>query len=161
MTAHPTKRLSLRAVMLRPDRRILLARYVEPGTGFQVWTMPGGGIEDGEDRDACLRREVLEETGHALGTVGPLVWRRHHLFTWEDRQVDQHEEYYLVPVEPFTPRMVANPSEIEARAFQEFRWWSVEEIAASSDVFAPHRLARFLGRLLGDGPPAEPVDVGV
>jgi len=161
MATPPIERLSLRAVMLRPDRRILLARYVEPGTGFQVWTMPGGGIEPGEGRVACIRREVLEETGHTVERVGPHLWNRRHVFTWEGRTVDQREAYYLVEVEPFTARMVANPSEIEARAFREFRWWAVEEIAASTDVFAPHRLARFLSLVLREGPPPRPLDVGV
>ena len=157
----PIQRLSVRAVLLRPDRRVLLARYVEPGTGFQVWTMPGGGIEAGEDRETCLRREVREETGYDLKAVGPFIWRRHHDFTWEGRAFAQDEEYYVVDVEPFTPQMVANPSAVEARAFREFKWWAADEIAESTDVFAPHRLARFLGELLRDGPPEEPVDVGV
>ena len=32
----------------------------------------GGGIEPGEDEDACIRREVLEETGYTV-TVGEKV----------------------------------------------------------------------------------------
>lgn len=157
----PIRRLSIRALLIRPDRRVLLARYVEPGTGFQVWTMPGGGMEPGEDRATCLRREVREETGHEIDDVGPLLWLRHHDFTWEGRAYAQDEEYYLVEVQPFAPRMLDNPSPIEARAFREFRWWTADEVAASQDVFAPSRLGRFLERLLREGPPAEPIRVGV
>ena len=41
---------------------ILLARRDKPpGTG--LWSIPGGGVEVGEDQKASVIREVLEETG--------------------------------------------------------------------------------------------------
>lgn len=47
--------------VLIADRRILLTRLSQSGR----WTLPGGGIEFGEQPAAALRREVLEETGLA------------------------------------------------------------------------------------------------
>ena len=44
------------------DGRVLLARYVPP-EGASNWTLPGGGVEHGEDPFDAVIREVAEETG--------------------------------------------------------------------------------------------------
>ena len=41
------------------------------------------------------------------------------------------------------------------------RWWTPAELAASEELFAPRRLPEFVAALLRDGPPGEPLDVGV
>ena len=53
-------RVAAYAVILDEDRRVLLARWTE---GRRVsWTMPGGGLEPGEDPEAAART-----LAHALG----------------------------------------------------------------------------------------------
>lgn len=39
-------RRAVRAVMLTPDRRVLLMRVQEPLSGRTFWITPGGGIEE-------------------------------------------------------------------------------------------------------------------
>jgi 8-oxo-dGTP diphosphatase len=46
------------------DGSLLLARFV--GHGGHEWTLPGGGLEHGEDPRAAVVREVAEETGYAV-----------------------------------------------------------------------------------------------
>ena len=41
------------------------------------------------------------------------------------------------------------------------RWWTQEELGASEELFAPGRLPELVAALLRDGPPGEPIDVGV
>jgi 8-oxo-dGTP pyrophosphatase MutT (NUDIX family) len=41
---------------------ILLIKHTEHESGRSYWLIPGGGIEDGESKMACVRREMQEET---------------------------------------------------------------------------------------------------
>jgi ADP-ribose pyrophosphatase YjhB (NUDIX family) len=54
------------------DRAVLLTRVAPDGPGGGLWTLPGGGLDFGEDPEAGAVREVLEETGYHV-TLGALV----------------------------------------------------------------------------------------
>ncbi|MFF7181509.1 NUDIX domain-containing protein [Streptomyces sp. NPDC008121] len=55
-------RVAAYAVCVR-DEEILLARWVA-GDGTRRWTLPGGGMDHGEDPAHTVVREVEEETGY-------------------------------------------------------------------------------------------------
>lgn len=60
-------RVAAYAVITDDDDRVLLARWTE---GRRVaWTMPGGGLEAGEDPEDAVRREVREETGYSADSL--------------------------------------------------------------------------------------------
>ena len=50
---------------------------------------------------------------------------------------------------------------LRAEGIVEHRWWTLAELERATEDLAPRRLAELVGRLLRDGPPPEPVDVGV
>ncbi len=51
------------------DDHILLIQHRHYATGRSYWLLPGGGLEGAETPEACVQREVREET-HLLVEVG-------------------------------------------------------------------------------------------
>jgi 8-oxo-dGTP pyrophosphatase MutT (NUDIX family) len=147
-------------ILLEPTGRILLLRFHSGETGSSWWITPGGGLADGESHEQAARREVFEETGLGEVDLGPRVWVREHVFPWKGRRYLQQEEFFLARVEAFEPHR-GHFTVDEEEMLQEHRWWTAAEIGASSELFAPRRLGSLLRRLLLEGPPPEPIDVGV
>jgi epoxide hydrolase-like predicted phosphatase len=155
------RRRAVRALMMTPENEVLLMCAQEPASGRQVWYAPGGGREGDEEPEACLRRELAEETGRGDFEIGPAIWTREHTFDWAGRVMAQMETYHLIETERFDPVMEDNPSQVEAEAFQEFRWWTAQQVRDSDELFAPRRLAELLEDLIAGGPPAELIVTGV
>jgi 8-oxo-dGTP pyrophosphatase MutT (NUDIX family) len=154
-------RQGVRALVLDPDDRILLVRFVNPETGEEFWATPGGGLDPGESLEEGLRRELREETGLDDVDIGPVVWTRRHVFPWAGRTLDQSERIALVRTRSFEPRPALTSAQLADEGVHELRWWSLGEIAVADANFAPRRIVRFLRQLLDEGPPQTPIDVGV
>lgn len=63
-------RVAAYAVIADADDRVLLAHWNEGR--HAAWTLPGGGLEPGEDPEHAARREVREETGFRVALDGLL-----------------------------------------------------------------------------------------
>lgn len=61
----------VRVVILDEDKRVLMVRQQHEGKN--IWMVPGGAIEAGEDSLQAAEREVLEETGLQV-KIGKLIW---------------------------------------------------------------------------------------
>ena len=155
------RRVGARALVLDPDDRVLLVRFVNPETGEEFWATPGGGIDQGESLEDALRRELREETGLEDVELGPVVWKRRHVFPWAGRTLDQSERIAIVRVPAFEPSPQLSATQLAEEGVHELRWWTLGELAVCDANFAPTRIVGFLRQLLEEGPPAEPIDVGV
>jgi 8-oxo-dGTP diphosphatase len=57
-------------IIVHEGRVVLVKRRFEPLAG--QWSIPGGAVETGETLEACLVREMAEETGFVV-EIGPVV----------------------------------------------------------------------------------------
>ena len=158
--SEPRLRPAARAIVLDDDGRVLLVRFEFPQNP-PVWATVGGGLEPGETHEDAIRRELLEEAGLDGVDLGPQVWTRTHLFSLGVRWDGQAELYFLVRTAPFEPRPRHTWAQLNAEGMTAIRWWTLDELEAAEELFAPRRLPLLVRELLLHGPPAEPVDVGV
>jgi ADP-ribose pyrophosphatase len=59
------------AVALIPllEDRVILIRQFRLTTGKVIYELPAGTMSQGEDPDACAKREIIEETGYKAGKL--------------------------------------------------------------------------------------------
>lgn len=131
------QRVAAYAVILR-EGAILLSRLAERITPDELWTLPGGGLDHGEDpRDAVLR-EIHEETGlDAVVGETARVYSAHLPAAWRDgSRVDAHALRIVydgwVALDAPEPRVVEVGGSTMAAA-----WHPVEAVVAGEVPVAP------------------------
>ncbi len=80
------------AVIVDGEKIVLVRRRTEPLRGH--WSLPGGAVEVGETLEACVAREMLEETGLDV-EVGPVI----EVFDRITRDDDGRVQYHYVLVD--------------------------------------------------------------
>ena len=131
MTAEPRRvtRVSAYAVCVDDADRLLLCR-IAPGYTTDddgKWTLPGGGLEHGEDPPDGALRELTEETGY-VGELGELLavdsWAR-RLNERDGSETDYHGIRIL-----YRCRVVRGHLRVEtAGSTDDARWFSPDELA--------------------------------
>ena len=131
------QRVAAYAVIVR-DGSILLSRLSPLVTREQLWTLPGGGLDHGEDPRDAVVREVHEETGlHAEVSDTARVYSAHMPQAWRGGQrVNAHAvrivyEGWVAPGSP-EPRVVeVDGSTIEAA------WQPLADVVAGDVPVTP------------------------
>lgn len=144
----PTERRAARVLLVDDERRVLLQNCCDPADRTQTWwNTTGGGIDDGETPEQAAVREVHEETGLQIGSLGPVVHRRITEFSFGGSDYRQSEDYFLVRTRPFEPAPTGH-SDLEMQAVLGMRWWSRDELRTTRERVYPAELADVLDRLV-------------
>jgi len=148
---------SARGVLLTPTGLVLLVKITGP-TG-DAWITPGGRIRPGEEPAEAAVREIREETGCQARLVQGHIWTRHGTYLAEGGRLPEREHFFLMPTEWFEPTSAGmEPHELERHG--GFHWWTIPEMADSSEAFVPRKLAELLRNLQQFGPPPSPLESG-
>jgi 8-oxo-dGTP pyrophosphatase MutT (NUDIX family) len=160
MTQAAGRRKGARVLVLDEDERVLLIRGFDPGQDVAPWWFtPGGGVDEGETHVEAAHRELWEETGYrGAELLGP-VWFRSVEFWFLDEWYAQDEVFFLTRVPHFDP-VFTGWTDIERKSMIDAKWWSLDELDGTEENIYPHALGRELRRMLREGLPDEPYDVG-
>ena len=148
------QRVAAYAVILRDDdgtTSVLLSRLSSKLTSKELWTLPGGGLEHGEDPRDAVVREVHEETGLDV-EIGETahVYSSHQSNTWrQGRRADSHSLRIVydgwVPVDAPEPRVVevdGSTAEAAWKPLAQVLDGTVPTVSLVAEVLEKHRTFR-------------------
>lgn len=156
------RRRVARVALFDNERRLLMIRAHDPAHPDRGswWELPGGGIEGAEDPAEACARELGEEAGidHRDVRIGPCVWVLHAEFDFGGWHFDQHEQILVATTDG--PRTGPTALEsLEALAFEEQRWWAVEDLMGSTERTIPYRLREVIADVAAGVYPDPPTDI--
>ncbi len=148
-------RLTSRVILINEHQQVLYLLATEPHSKRQFWVMPGGGLEGDETFAQAAVREAYEETGCTI-ELGPYVWYRRHQHSWNGKPFDQYERYFVAK----TTKALYAPAKQDGY-ISHHKWWSLAELQAARDDFAPGAIGTLIAPILQGIYPKVPFDCGI
>lgn len=146
----PATRLAARVLLVDSANRVLLYRGFDPAVPERrYWFTVGGAIDPGESAAQAAARELAEEAGLvvAAGDLGEPVLKDITEFSFNRRQYRQHQDFYLYKVDRHEVSTDGFDS-WERDTIDQHRWWTIEELEATTEPVYPPTLAATLRQLL-------------
>jgi 8-oxo-dGTP pyrophosphatase MutT (NUDIX family) len=155
------QRPAARVVLLDPDQKIFLMNGsdpIRPEKG-DWWEIPGGGIEPGETSQRTAARELYEECGFSDIEMGPCIWTQYVEFDFAMYHFKSDERIHLARTSHSSEWNPQGLEALEAAAFDDARWWSIDELVEAKVKTLPERLLEFLPRIINGDIPSNPIDI--
>ncbi len=150
-----------RVIVLSPSNRIVLVRYerdlpIDPQRSVtaEYWVPPGGGKQPDETFEQAAARELEEETGIELDSIGPCIGVRACTFSHQGTLRCQYEKYFVAWAPEKWPLRNRTSEPI-----LDIRWWSLPEIRSSTTEFFPADLAELVELLVAGTVPNVPLSL--
>jgi 8-oxo-dGTP pyrophosphatase MutT (NUDIX family) len=131
-----------RVVIFNDRKEVLMVKHHQDGK--DIWLVPGGSIEEGENALEAARREVLEETGLDV-EIGKMLW---HVEEVSPRRGQRFVNFFLGEVTGGTLVVGQDPERgVDHQVVEEVRFVSREEMQGL-EVLYPEYLKNELWELL-------------
>lgn len=141
------ERKAARLLVINPAQHVLLFRFVHKEgalAGKDYWATPGGGVEAGETFQSAAIRELREETGITVSSVGESVAERSFPLMLPSGETVLAVERYFVVHASSDALSRAEWTVEETQVMADHHWWSAQALRATSDTVWPQALSQML-----------------
>ena len=139
-----------RVLVVDRDGRALLLHGGDPArSGERWWFTPGGGLDGDETPAEAAARELFEEIGLRVepAALGAPVWHEAVEFGYDGRAYRQEQDFFFLRVDAWQADLTGLDAN-ELRTITECRWWSAEQIEASTEQIFPESLPALIRQCL-------------
>jgi len=150
-----TPRQAARVLLVDGDSRVLMFRGWDPDRPeHRYWFTPGGGLDPDEAPAVAAARELAEETGLRVAPedLGEPIWREATEFPFAGQWYRQEQQFFLARIGEWEVD-TAGFDAVERDTIDAHRWWTVDELAGTTERFYPTDLPELLRRALGSEQP--------
>tara|TARA_Y100000590_G_scaffold403094_1_gene489456 strand:- start:112 stop:582 length:471 start_codon:yes stop_codon:yes gene_type:complete len=136
-------------MILNEENEILVGRRIDHPSGF--WQMPQGGIDDNEDPEKAVWREMLEEVGTNKAELIKISkqWISYEIpsetlktLPWGKKYIGQTQKWFLF-------RFIGQNKDINVQTenpeFSEWKWAKIDSIVDNIVPFKRNVYSKILG----------------